>query len=123
MMARQITNILILITVLGISSCYYDDEETLYPPKECLTIGMSYQTNIAPILQRNCYVCHSAAANTANITLEGHASLLQYVSNGQLLGAINHASGFSPMPQNAPKLIACDIAKIEQWVKDGAPEN
>lgn len=112
--------------ILGValfSGCYYDVEEELYPFSTCHTSNMSLQNNIVPILQRNCYVCHSAAANTSNITLEGYAELIKYVNSGQLLGAIKRESGFSPMPQNASKLIACDIAKIEQWIIDGAPNN
>lgn len=122
MMERLIIKTLMLSLVF-ISSCYYDNEEDLYPASACVTENMSYQNNIVPILSHNCYVCHSAAANTANITLEGHASLMKYVNSGQLVGAINHASGFTPMPQNASRLLACDIAKIEQWVADGAPNN
>lgn len=111
------------LCLLVFASCYYDVEEVLYPPSECVTENMSYQSDIRPILQSNCYVCHSAAANTANITLEGHTSLLAYVNNGRLLGAIRHQSGFSPMPQNASQLRACDIAKIESWIESGAPDN
>ena len=122
MMARRIIKLMILSLVV-LTSCYYDVEEELYPASDCITANMSYQTNIAPIIQRNCYSCHSAAVNTGNITLEGHAQLMKYVNSGQLLGAINHASGFTPMPQNASKLIGCEIAKIEQWVADGAPNN
>jgi hypothetical protein len=61
--------------------------------------------------------------NTGNITLEGHAQLLQHINSGRLLGAIRHESGFLPMPQNASKLPSCDISKIEQWILDGAPNN
>ncbi len=111
------------MVVLVLSSCYYDVEELLYPNSGCQTANMSYQNNIAPILERNCYVCHSAAANISGITLEGYSQLIQFVNNGRLLGAIRHESGFSPMPQNAAKLIPCDIAKIEQWIADGAPNN
>jgi hypothetical protein len=85
---------------------------------------MSYQMNIEPILRQNCYVCHSAAVNTANITLEGHSQLIKHTTgSGRLLGAIKHQSGFSKMPKNASKLLACDIAKIEQWIQDGSPNN
>ena len=113
----------LLIGMAFLTSCYYDVEENLYPVNDCSTLNMSYQQNIAPILQRNCYACHSAAANTANVTLEGHGELIKHVNSGRLLGAINHQPGFKPMPQGASKLIECDIAKIEQWVADGAPNN
>lgn len=122
MMVRQIIKVMLLSMVL-LTSCYYDSEEALYPGGTCNTTNMSYQTNIVPILERNCYVCHSAAVNTGGITLEGHSQLVSHVTSGRLLGAIRHESGFSPMPQGAPKLIACDLAKIEQWVMDGSPNN
>jgi hypothetical protein len=113
----------LVIGMAFLTSCYYDVEENLYPVNDCSTQNMSYQANIAPILERNCYACHSAAANTANVTLEGHSELIKHVNNGRLLGAINHQPGFKPMPQGAPKLKDCDIAQIEQWVADGAPNN
>jgi hypothetical protein len=110
-------------SLVTLSACYYDVEEVLYPPSDCVTENMSFLTDIVPVIQSNCYVCHSAAANTANITLEGHASISIYVQDGRLLGAIKHQSGFSAMPQNAPPLRACDIAKIESWIESGAPNN
>jgi len=114
---------LLLAGLIGISGCYYDVEENLYPDYNCVTLGLSYQNHIKPILQRNCYVCHSAAANTNNITLEGYDELMLYVNNGRLLGAIRHDDGFAAMPQGSPKMIKCDVAKIEHWIADGAPDN
>lgn len=105
------------------SSCYYDAAENLYPATDCVTANMSYQTNIVPILQFNCNVCHSAAVNSGNVNLEEYNQVLISVNNGKLLGSIKHASGFKDMPQNAPKLVSCEIAKVEQWIKDGAPNN
>jgi len=115
----------IVIGMVAISSCYYDVEEELYPPTTCQTTNMSLQNNIAPILELNCYVCHSTAAGVGNgnVILQGYTELINYVNNGKLVGAINHGSGFAPMPQNAPKLSDCNIDKIEQWVADGALNN
>ncbi|MCB9265568.1 MAG: hypothetical protein H6558_11120 [Lewinellaceae bacterium] len=108
---------------LGITGCYYDVEEELYPAVECDTQGVSYSGTVQPLLSGNCYVCHSAAVNTAGITLEGYNNLKVYVDNGRFLGAIQHQPGFSPMPQGAAQLPECDILKIEQWITDGAPNN
>lgn len=115
-------------TILGamfFTSCYYDVEEILYPPSNCQTANMSLQNNIEPILDRNCYICHSIDQGiyNGNVILEGYDNLKIYVDNGKLLGSIKHASGFEPMPQNAPKLGDCDIAKTEQWILDGALNN
>ena len=122
MMAQRTIKIWITCMVL-FSACYYDVEEVLYPPSTCDTENVSYQTHIVPILQQNCFVCHSAAANLGSITLEGYTNLMQQVNNGQLLGAIQHKPGFTAMPQGAAQLGSCDIAKIEQWITDGAQNN
>ena len=113
----------LIIFLFSMASCYYDVEEILYPPVDCETLDMSYDLNIEPILDQNCYVCHSAAANQGGISLEGYSSLKIYINNGRLLGAIRHDAGFSQMPQGAPKLLDCDISKIEAWIDDGALNN
>lgn len=123
-MERRIIKGLLLAMVV-ITSCYYDVEETLYPPTTCVTDNMSYQANIIPILERNCYACHSVVdgPNNGNIILEGYTELRKYVDSGQLSASINHQAGYSAMPQDAPKLGNCDIGKIDQWIVDGAPNN
>ena len=105
------------------SGCYYDVEEEIYPTTDCTTMNMSYQNDILPILSDKCYECHSAALNFGNITLEGHNNLVQYIASGQLLGAINHDPGYSPMPKTGGMLLQCNIEKIESWIVDGAPDN
>jgi hypothetical protein len=105
------------------TSCYYDVEEDLYEIPECAVENMSYQNDILPIIQNNCYICHDAKNNFGNVTLEGYDGLKNYATNGKLIGVINHASGFPSMPQNANKLLECEIEKIESWVTDGAPNN
>ena len=101
----------------------YDVEEELYPTTECETNGITYSGIILPIIENNCYSCHDAANNFGGITLEGYTQLKSYVDNGSLLGVIRHDSGFSPMPKNLAKLLDCEIAKIETWINNGAPDN
>lgn len=123
MMERRIIKGMILVMTISAVSCFYDSEEDLYPFSECVTTDMSLQIHILPILERNCYACHSAAVNTGNITVEGHSELIKHVNSGKLLGAIRHESGFRPMPDALPKMNECDISKIEHWIADGAPNN
>jgi len=104
-------------------SCYYDVEEEIYPYLNCETDMMSYQSDILPILQSNCYRCHGAANNFGNITLEGYEKVRNYVNSGQLIGAIKREPGFSPMPKDRAQLLLCNIEKIEAWIADGAPNN
>ncbi|MCO6488523.1 MAG: hypothetical protein J5I98_08905 [Phaeodactylibacter sp.] len=120
---KKITFLPLFALFLGFSSCYYDVEEELYPEIDCDTQGVTYSGTIQPLLSENCLVCHSAAVNTAGITLEGYDKLKTQVDNGRLLGAIRHQPGFSPMPQGAAQLPECDIMKIEAWISNGAPNN
>ena len=113
----------LFFSALLLSACYYDVEEELYPNPGCATENVTYSVTVLDLISTNCYVCHDAAANFGNITLEGYDNLKVYVDNGRLLGAIKHLDGFSPMPQNATKLLDCDIEKIEAWIGDGAPNN
>lgn len=122
MMERRIISLLIAGMVI-LSSCYYDVEEVLYPPTNCTTDNMSFATDINPILSFNCFVCHSEAVNSGNVTLEGYNNVMIYVNSGQLMGAIKHESGFTPMPQNSTPLSDCNISKIEQWIAQGALNN
>lgn len=115
--------LLALITIsASLSACAYLKKDVVKAP--CV-IGttVSYNTDVAPIIQANCFQCHSSASNISGILLETHAELKAYAQNGFLYGTINHASGFSEMPQGAAKLDDCTIATIKQWIDDGAPNN
>ncbi|MEP6645583.1 MAG: hypothetical protein ABJC12_00720 [Saprospiraceae bacterium] len=117
-----IIKLLLAGTVL-FSACYYDAEEKLYPASECVNTNMSYDANIATILQANCYVCHSSSVNSGNVTLDNYNAVKTQANSGKLLGTIKHSSGYIPMPQNASMVNSCDVAKIEQWISDGAQNN
>jgi hypothetical protein len=43
--------------------------------------------------------------------------------SGKLLGTINHAAGFSPMPKGGAKLSSCRIATIKKWIDAGMLNN
>lgn len=122
-MNRFIISSLLVATSCLLPSCYYDVEEDLYPNLACDTVAVSYINDVLPLLQDNCYSCHNASANFGNVTLEGYNNLKIVVDNGRLLGAIRHEPGFSPMPQNQPQLVTCNIAKIEAWIAAGAMNN
>lgn len=111
--------------VMGIifSGCYYDAEDELYGIVECQSENMSLASDILPILENDCYQCHSIAANFGNVTLEGFDNLSKHVNDGSLVGAISHDGGYSQMPKGGAKLLDCEIAKIESWIQLGALNN
>lgn len=114
---------LLLMTVLYISGCYVSNEEDLFINFNCKTDEISFEREIKPILANNCLVCHSAAANLGNITLQTHEDIIPYIQNGSLLGSVRHDAGFSPMPENTSRINDCSISQIESWIEAGAPNN
>lgn len=115
--------VLIVFAALLMTACAKDVDEDLNPDDLCDTENMSYQSDIVPILRNNCYGCHNSDARQGGIAFDSYEGLKDIVDKNRLLGAIRRQSGFSPMPQNAPKLQDCDIDQIAAWVGDGAPNN
>jgi hypothetical protein len=110
-----------LFCFMGFQSCYYDIEEELYPYHFCDTTSLaSYNQKVSPILTQHCFGCHSGASPSGSVSLDSYEAVKQHVDDGKLSCSINHASGCSPMPNNAPKLISCDIQEIEKWIQSGA---
>jgi hypothetical protein len=116
---------ILIIVVIAYSGCYYDKAELVYPqPPVCDTVNMKYSQDIVPILNANCYVCHGGTASgSGGRKFDTHPLLLNYVNSGDLVKAITHTGGVTPMPYNLPKLPECAINKIRAWVNRGAPNN
>lgn len=124
-MKYPIQTITILLIVILFSGCYFDKKENLYAPQagtnNCDTTALTYSAQIQPILTASCVGCHSASNASGGYALDSHSGVI--AAQGRLLGSIKHSSGFSAMPQNAPKLGDCQIAQIEKWITAGAPNN
>lgn len=120
---KELRIISTVVLIFYLSSCYYDVEELLYPDVECDTAMISYTDDVVPILSQNCYSCHNAQARFGNVIIDSHDEVVKYTINDQLVGVINHLPGFSPMPQGNPKMLDCQIEKIEAWIDQGALNN
>ncbi len=121
--------LLIFALVAGfLAGCYYDNEETLYPSldKGCDTTGVTFSKSIQPILQTNCYGCHSIkdyASMGGNLNLEDYTTLKRAVDDGHFYLAIIHDPAHIPMPKDGAKLDTCSITKIKIWIDHGALNN
>jgi hypothetical protein len=98
-------------------------ENNICASTPCDTTTVTYSATIQPILADYCLGCHSGGSPSGNISYETHAGVKQTAIDGTLSGSIKHLSGFSPMPQNANQLTACQISKIESWISRGALDN
>lgn len=114
----------IITIIISLPSCYYDNEEELYPDiAGCDTTNVTYSGVVAPILETYCNGCHSGNGPSGGIKTDNYNDLQTTINSGQFRGAINHLSGFSAMPKNAPKLSDCNLLKINNWLDSGAPNN
>lgn len=126
-MKRSYTSLTVfIIIILALASCYYDNEEALYPSigTGCDTTNVTFSGSVKPMLSNNCYSCHSnstAAGFGAGIKLEDYADVKSHANSVQ--GAIKQTGTFSPMPKNGGKLSNCLIAQFDIWVRIGMPNN
>lgn len=126
-MNRILKTIMFLIVVLT-TGCFYESEEKLYPvnPADCELTIVTFSGTIKPILQTNCFACHSNSNylnSGGGIKLENHADIKTMAESGKLMGAVKHESGFIPMPKDGGKLTDCEINKLQKWVDNGILNN
>lgn len=116
----------IAIFSLFIVSCYYDNEEALYPTYNttCDTTNVTFTGTIVPILSNSCYSCHSNAAAASagnNIRLQDYADV--QIRAASIAGSIKHIGAFSPMPKNGGSIKTCSITQFDIWVRTGMINN
>ena len=115
-----------LILAASLSSCYYDNVETLTAGNVCDTSAVSYANDIVPVLQGNCYVCHGTGSYTssgAGILVEGYEATADLANTGFLTAVIDWTDGASPMPQGSPQIPACERPRSETGLVRGAQNN
>jgi hypothetical protein len=116
----------------GLSSCSNDSIEDLYPgiyapdTTPCDTSNMTYDATMKPLFITKCGAdqtdCHKSP-NTAQKNLDNYADAADLGINGDIMGAVNHEAGFTPMPNNGTTLDNCSKAMIQAWVNRACPEN
>ncbi|HEU4471685.1 MAG TPA: hypothetical protein VFR58_11410 [Flavisolibacter sp.] len=111
----------IMLCVLFAAGCSSDNEEDLTPT--CNTSNVTFSGTITGLInQYSCLNCHGNNPS-APFSLVSYANVKAKVDDGRLFGAINHSTGFSPMPKGLPKMSQCDINKVKAWIDAGAPNN
>jgi hypothetical protein len=124
---RKILNLVTFsLSAFIVTSCYYDNEEYLYPELpggQCDTTGITYSGFVAPLLASNCNSCHNETIQNGNVITSTYTGLKSAVNSGVFRKAINHESGASAMPQGGNKLPSCELSKIDAWINQGAPQN
>jgi hypothetical protein len=117
---------LIIILILFFVSCYYDNEEALYPSlsSACDTLNVTFTGSIVPMLGSNCMSCHSNSSASSfgnNIRLQDYSDVKTHAT--AVAGSIKHTGSYSPMPKNGGMLKQCLIRQFDIWVSDGMLNN
>ena len=116
-----------LLSIVSISSCYYDKEDLLYGgangPCTDSTGVVSYTQKVIPVLQQYCYSCHTGNFPSGNQVMGTYTANKAMAQSGKLYGSISHAAGYSPMPKGMSKLSNCQVAIIKKWIDGGMQNN
>ncbi len=103
-----------------LSSCYYDNEEDLYPKEDVNNKEVTYSKNIEPIINNNCATsgCHVPGGNGQGL-LVTYDQVRAIALNGKLK---NRVIDRMDMPSSQP-LPAREMDMILTWINQGAPNN
>ncbi|MCA1762740.1 MAG: hypothetical protein LC664_07095 [Flavobacteriales bacterium] len=115
--------ILFLALVMVAQSCYYDNEEELYPfdAAQCDTVAtVTYTNTIMAITNSNCAVsgCHTGVSPTGGLFLDTYQQVREIALNGDMSSRVLVSED---MPPSGP-LSRCDMEAIQNWINNGAPE-
>ncbi len=115
--------ILFLALVMVAQSCYYDNEEELYPfdAAQCDTVAtVTYTNTIQAITNSNCAVsgCHTGVSPTGGLFLDTFQQVREIALNGDMSSRVLVSED---MPPSGP-LSRCDMEAIQNWINNGAPE-
>ncbi len=90
----------------------------------------NFNSEVAPILQKNCLACHSSASKMGGLVMESYAALMKGGAHGPVIvpGKADQSrmilmleGKVQPrMPFGGDPLPAADIAALKEWVEGGA---
>lgn len=108
------------------SACYYDRFNELHPLDGYVNtcdeaLPDTYSAVTRNIMLSNCVSCHNSSVRNGDVILETYDQVKQYVNSGRLMGAVQHQSGYQPMPPGT-SLRDCDIQQLQQWIAAGMPQ-
>lgn len=94
------------------------------PTPSCDTSAVTYAQHIAPIIQKKCASCHSAAyymKSGGEVRIATYDDVLNRIDKIQ--ADVNQigveGTDYNPMPKKGLKLDNCSINKIQAWINQG----
>lgn len=89
---------------------------------DCTGQTPTYNNDIKAIYDANCATsgCHNSSHHAAGIDLSTYSGAVA-ANSDDILGSVEHNSGYSAMPKNAGKLTDTQIKKIYCWLQNSKP--
>ncbi len=132
-MIRPLSSLLVVALLaaglVGVESCASENLQDLSGADvlPCdTTVLATYALQVQPIIDKyGCAgaACHSPGGQGLAVTgfnYQTAAGFQAAARSGQLLGALERRTGFSPMPKNQDRISDCDLATIKRWIRLGA---
>jgi len=120
-MKKVVSGLVGLFLLILIHSCFYDNEEALYPQlsSQCDTSNVTYTNSISTIMSSYCTNCHGAGASGG---LDLRTYELVKANANTIYGSINHDNGFVAMPKGGSQLDDCTLLKVKAWINNNTPQ-
>ena len=119
-MERQNSLSLIILLIFGIiSSCYYDNEQELYPtPVVCDTTQLVYDGKISAIINSKCATpaCHGGTQ------IPNLSDFVRVKANINRIKTRAIDQKTMPLASAVP-LTDCELQQLELWINNGSPQN
>lgn len=117
---NRIPSFALSLLVFLFASCGKEEIQTF----DCTGLTPTYTADIKPIIDANCATagCHNGVSKANGIDLSTYSLVVSESNKARFLGAIQHRSGYDPMPKNQTKLSESNIRLISCWVENGQPE-
>jgi hypothetical protein len=115
---RIVRNIAIwMAPLLGLTGCYYDIEEDLYPATFCATDNVTWTGTIEPLITSRCATvgCHVPGDQTPDLST--------YAGVAANTTAIRQTAVVDKSMPFGSSLSSCQIQQLAIWLDMGAPQN
>ncbi len=87
------------------------------------TAVVSFATFVKPIMENRCQGCHSGTIPSGALNLSTYAQIKASALTPAFMGSMRKAADYSFMPKSGAALSACELNKIDAWIKRGALNN
>ena len=112
-----------LVMILCLFSCKKTETANNQQPCYIDTVNVTYNNQIAPILNTDCVSCHKTSNTSGYVNLDSYINAKPYGINGNLYGCVQRLDGNVAMPIGAPKLDSLKLLLIKRWCLLQCPEN